>query len=68
MRLKSFRINKTLKLHTCLRFYFSSLKSFRINKTLKRSPSNFAHVYCLKSFRINKTSNDTEIIANGPAV
>ena len=53
--LKSFRINKTLKL-SALQFSFCwCLKSFRINKTLKLFESKELQSGGLKSFRINKT-------------
>ena len=65
--LKSFRINKTLKLLSCFSQTFKCLKSFRINKTLKPLAPVFFHIHGLKSFRINKTlklmlnSNDDKI-------
>ena len=53
--LKSFRINKTLKLYCFSLTCHSCLKSFRINKTLKPSVNVKAVRCSLKSFRINKT-------------
>ena len=55
IRLKSFRINKTLKQLAISAFAVLSLKSFRINKTLKLKYFVHAADLCLKSFRINKT-------------
>ena len=54
-RLKSFRINKTLKQRSGLPWISPGLKSFRINKTLKQSIDISTLFSCLKSFRINKT-------------
>ena len=55
IRLKSFRINKTLKLTDVSGNVGGRLKSFRINKTLKLEKRKLYEQYGLKSFRINKT-------------
>ena len=54
-RLKSFRINKTLKPVLTRQGRWRCLKSFRINKTLKLFFLQINAQLGLKSFRINKT-------------
>ncbi len=55
VRLKYFRINKTLKPTGYTGVLGCCLKYFRINKTLKPDDQRSALSYSLKYFRINKT-------------